>query len=306
MLTTFLLAFGFIPFGILIADRMKYATRRRKYVFWISLAIVGSFSGAFSFWNLTSNWFIVALSTFVFFIIYTTVFVSQRIWVGERDLNEVLRSISLDFLALDQVSERLSGIPALIGKKLQHDRVFILEPTSDQEQLCIVGEYADVSSAWGQMVPVETSITGKAFTEKESIVWNEVRACPYYHRISSDDTKAEIAVPIMYQGTFFYYQPADPLAAPVKLANGLDNAIDAFIERDGLVKETSDRVEGQIASLGLRQSITILTDYYSKAPNGNTSLDERLRQLKQLVRDYTEGLRQIDEFNSGLRDGTDE
>lgn len=107
---------------------------------------------------------------------------------------------------------------------------------------------------------------------------------------------------IYSQGTFFYYQPADRLAGPLKLANGLHNALHAFLETDGLVNEVQDRVEGQVARLGLREAIRILADYYSSAPNGNTALDEQLRELKRLVRDYTEGLRRIDEFSAGIHE----
>jgi hypothetical protein len=106
---------------------------------------------------------------------------------------------------------------------------------------------------------------------------------------------------IYNQGTFFYYRPADPLAAPVLLANGLTNAIQAFTARDGLAAEVSERVEGQIAQMGLREAITLLNEYYTSLPNGNTRLDEQTRELKRLVRDYTEDLRRIDEFNTGLK-----
>lgn len=109
---------------------------------------------------------------------------------------------------------------------------------------------------------------------------------------------------IYSQGTFFYYQPSDRLAGPLKLANGLNNALHAFTETDGLVKEVQDRVEGQIARLGLREAIRILTDYYSGASNGNTALDEQLRELKRLVRDYTDSLRRIDEFSAGIHELT--
>lgn len=107
---------------------------------------------------------------------------------------------------------------------------------------------------------------------------------------------------IYSQGTFFYYQSADPLATAVKLANGLSNAIHVFSEQETLVNEVSDRIEGQIARLGLREAIGILTDYYSSAPNGNTPLDEQLRELKRLVRDYAESLRRIDAFTVGMHE----
>lgn len=107
---------------------------------------------------------------------------------------------------------------------------------------------------------------------------------------------------IYSQGTFFYYQPADPLESAVKLANGLGNAINAFSEQETLVNEVSERIEGQIARLGLREAISILTEYYTTAPNGNTALDEQLRELKRLVRDYVDSLRRIDAFSVGMHD----
>lgn len=102
------------------------------------------------------------------------------------------------------------------------------------------------------------------------------------------------------QGTFFYYKPADPLASPVKLANGLLNSIQALTEHDGLVSEIMERVDAQIARIGLHDAIQILTEYYSTIPDGNTQLDEELRELKRLVRNYAEDLRRFSEFNVGL------
>jgi hypothetical protein len=107
---------------------------------------------------------------------------------------------------------------------------------------------------------------------------------------------------IYSQGTFFYYQPADPLSNAVKLANGLANAINAFTEREELVAEVTERVNAQIARLGLREAITVLSSYYTTASgNHNTSLDEPLRELKRLVRDYTDNLRSIDAFSAGIQ-----
>jgi hypothetical protein len=106
---------------------------------------------------------------------------------------------------------------------------------------------------------------------------------------------------IYNQGAYFYYQPADPLQPPLRLANGLSNALHIFSEQEELVSEVGERVEGHIARLGLREAITILTDYYTSAPNGNTALDEQLRELKRLVRDYADSLRRIDAFSAGIQ-----
>jgi hypothetical protein len=92
------------------------------------------------------------------------------------------------------------------------------------------------------------------------------------------------------------------LRNPVKLANGLTNAIQVFIDREGLVAEVNERVNARIASLGLREAIAALTEYYSNIPS-NTSLNQPLRELKRLVRDYTDSLRGIDEFSAGIGEG---
>lgn len=108
---------------------------------------------------------------------------------------------------------------------------------------------------------------------------------------------------IYSQGAYFYYRPADSLTTPVKLGNGLNNAIQFFAEADDLVKETNDRVEARIAQRGLRESIRTLTEYYDRPANGSqTSLDEQLRELKRLVRDYTDSLRRIDAFGAGMEE----
>ncbi|MFW6096866.1 MAG: tubulin-like doman-containing protein [Chloroflexota bacterium] len=105
---------------------------------------------------------------------------------------------------------------------------------------------------------------------------------------------------IYSQGTYFYYQPSDELKQPRRLENGLANAIATLETDEALVREIMERVDAQIARLGLQRAIQVLTDYYSAAPEGRTSVDDLARELKQQVRDYTEELRQISDFSRGL------
>ena len=140
---------------------------------------------------------------------------------------------------------------------------------------------------------------------------NELRAVrPIYvlPQFMVDSGKARLAFAlgsifgfVYNQGTYFYYQPLDTLAPPVRLGNGLSNAIQELETREGPLREIMERVEAQIARLGLQQSITILAEYYSIAPDGRSSLDELTRGLKQLVRNYADALRQIQAFSSGLK-----
>lgn len=106
---------------------------------------------------------------------------------------------------------------------------------------------------------------------------------------------------IYNQGTYFYYQPADELQAARRLGNGLANAIAALEEEEPLVREIMERVDGQIARLGLHQAIQRLTEYYEIPPKEAKALDELSRELKQLVREYAGELRGIEEFSRVMR-----
>lgn len=139
----------------------------------------------------------------------------------------------------------------------------------------------------------------------------EIRAFrPMYilPQFMSDASQARVAFAlghifgfIFSQGAYFYYQSADELASPMRLENGLARAIQALEANEELVREIMERADSQIARLGLQQAIEILTDYYQAVPEGRAPLDELVRELKRLVRDYTEELRQIDVFSAGAR-----
>ncbi|MCA9941382.1 MAG: hypothetical protein KC418_22225 [Anaerolineales bacterium] len=106
---------------------------------------------------------------------------------------------------------------------------------------------------------------------------------------------------VFNQGTHFYYRPADALAPPVRLGNGLDNAMESVAHQDDLIREMMERVESQVAHLGVQQTIDILSAYYTVVPEGRTPLDEVTRDLKQRVRAYADELRQIDAFSKGMK-----
>jgi len=101
---------------------------------------------------------------------------------------------------------------------------------------------------------------------------------------------------IYTQGTYFYYQAADALKPPMRLDNGLANAIQTLESQERLVREILDRVEGHVTQLGSQRTVEILADYYTVPPDGRSSLDDLTRELKQLVREYAQDLRQIDAF----------
>ena len=103
---------------------------------------------------------------------------------------------------------------------------------------------------------------------------------------------------IRSQGAYFYYHPDDQLERPTRLAQGLANALQAFVSEDGLVRRTRERVEGAIAHQGVETTLRQLTAYYDNS-GGRYSADDLVLELKQLVRDYADELRQIRQFTAG-------
>lgn len=100
---------------------------------------------------------------------------------------------------------------------------------------------------------------------------------------------------ITHQGAYFYYIPADPLARPIKLAQGWSNALQAFIKQDLLVRETWERIEQGVASRGIEATLRTLSTYYNTG-NGAIPTDDLILELKRLVRAYADELRQIHQF----------
>lgn len=100
------------------------------------------------------------------------------------------------------------------------------------------------------------------------------------------------------QGRYFYYQPADRLREPLLLGNGLPNAVGALTgaPAGALVSEIMERVDGHIARIGLQEAIARLTAYVESPTNDRSSLGELSRDLKRLVRSYTEELVEIDDL----------
>ncbi len=89
-------------------------------------------------------------------------------------------------------------------------------------------------------------------------------------------------------GVYYYYQPADELDEPIKLAQGKENAIQALGNQDGLVREVMQRVEARIEDVGFDQAQQDLEAFYTAPGPG----DELARELKRLVRDYAKRLQE--------------
>jgi hypothetical protein len=112
---------------------------------------------------------------------------------------------------------------------------------------------------------------------------------------------------IKNQGAYFYYSPADPLARPLKLAQGLANSLEAFCGQERLVLEVRERVEQVVAGRGVEATLRTLERYYQDG-NGRYPADDLVLGLKRLVRAYADELRQIHQFTpgSGWLDGDEQ
>ena len=69
---------------------------------------------------------------------------------------------------------------------------------------------------------------------------------------------------IKNQGAYFYYIPADPLARPVKLAQGLANSLNTFLNKNGLVQEVRERIDQIVAGRGIEAILRHLRQYYGE------------------------------------------
>lgn len=98
---------------------------------------------------------------------------------------------------------------------------------------------------------------------------------------------------ISSQGTHFYYQPGDALEPAVKLGQGMFNAIGALENAELICREIKERVDGQIAQMGLQSAIATLQEYYTSPTAERSQLGDLVRELKQLVRGFADELRQI-------------
>jgi len=108
---------------------------------------------------------------------------------------------------------------------------------------------------------------------------------------------------ILSRGFYYYYRPADPLDAPLKLGNGLANSIRAFAQADTLPQEAMARVEHRIEEMGTTKALSILTDYYNRDDgddgDGSTRLDGLVADLRKRVRAYANELRQAQRVAAG-------
>jgi putative methionine-R-sulfoxide reductase with GAF domain len=207
-LIALLLAFSCGPYAWAVAALKSLRTPFERTLLWVAVPTMGVVAGSLTLWPTLRSWLIVGLADGAFLLFFLYIFASQRLWVSDRVVNSLLEQLSRDIRSSSVMD--LTAIAKLIKVALNYNRVFILMVTERRDTLVVQGEAGDYPSVLGCEIPLNNTqaLTTRAFQLRETVAWNDVRygQCPYYHRLvdePSDDTCAEIAVPIIYNGTVF-------------------------------------------------------------------------------------------------------
>jgi len=131
---------------------------------------------------------------------------------------------------------------------------------------------------------------------------------PSFHTNDDSATQAfalGLVFKLLYtQGSWYYYRPVDRLDDPLRLAQGLQNAMQVFTAREGLAREVLERVERQIlVRLTTHQAIERLEAYYvagEQADKRGDELDGLDRRLRKAARDYAARLREMLAASEGI------
>lgn len=209
LIALLLLLYGLIPFRIMIVGVMKHQSRPLKNTI-RRLSIICAIGGSILiFWQLIDGtglltpiiYGIVGLLTVL--AVYIAVFIAVRLDIGKEATGRVIRELSMRTLATPYQQLALADVAEMIGTQLRYERAFILEPEDGTYALRVTGTYGD-KTPLGVVIPLEDSISGKAYQRGEAVVWNDVTACPYVYARDADNINgAEMAIPIKHQGNVF-------------------------------------------------------------------------------------------------------
>ena len=204
-LTVLLILYSITSFGILAMEAMKnvaWGTRVNNWVVLIALGGVLVAVGAYRVTQDISSLLVYGLiAGFIYFGVYT----NQRLWIGGSVTSDLIRQITTKVFTYPDVPQALqNAIPELIGTWLRYERVGTLLMGADPTCLTVTGVFGDVpQSLVGQKIQrTRGGIAWRAVERKTPVAWNDVRQCPYYLSLfdnkEEDDTRAEIAVPIIH------------------------------------------------------------------------------------------------------------
>ncbi len=271
---------GLIPYStFIISHHPEWLKPNDKRRLWYSVAILGPLLAFASLRSLAVEPPLIYFPIFLFICLYIVIFAIQRLWVGQKVLADVVQNIHLEFLNWSQASQKLLEVPQLIGSRLKIDRVFVLQPTPDEQYLRITAEHGDHPSIMGKEVPISQSVTGRAYLKKQPVIWNNVAACPYYHpTFTKDDTRAEMAIPILYHGTVY------------SILDVQSKVKGAYSPSDLAALETIGRVLGAAIAVDKRDQIfrsaTQLWQHVMSAPNSFKTEQDVFDVFAQFARQH--------------------
>jgi putative methionine-R-sulfoxide reductase with GAF domain len=246
LLALSLLLFAVVPFGVTLVSPVAYSRVHGSYVSsaLLALSVVVAYLSVAGLTRDRPDGIIIAT---VIGLTYGSIFVAQRLWAGERVYNDVLRELSIAFLAWPPHEANLQVAAALIGERFNYERVFLLLPTQKGDQLRIAAAHLQTHTLIDQRVPIDGSLTGKAYVTRRPVAWNDVDRCPYYYSALLTDTRAEIAVPIIHQDTVYAILDVQSVGPNV------------FTEKDTRVLETIGHMLGASMATQRRE------EFYSAA-----------------------------------------
>lgn len=174
-----------------------------RIVVW-GIVIIGSVTASvIGMHNLEKDGTVTFGLTSFFFLVMLSFFTAQRLWADSFIQKEIVSELTVDLMTWPRRGHKLNGAAARIGDDLRYGRVFILTKNSEHNRLFIEDQFGVNKSLNGEEIPFEDSICGRAYREKTTILWNDVRYCPYFYAVPDDDTRAEMAVPIMHQNVIY-------------------------------------------------------------------------------------------------------
>lgn len=126
--------------------------------------------------------------------------------VREKHIKETIQKISFDILRGKNFSEAINNIvPQSIISMFEEDvNVYILETINSNNYLRVVGGAGKYSPLINKEFPAHLGITGKALQDNSVIMVSDVSTSKYYLSLSDmQETKSEIAVPLIYENKIF-------------------------------------------------------------------------------------------------------
>jgi putative methionine-R-sulfoxide reductase with GAF domain len=199
-----LLGFAIIPYSLMVPNLYDDFDVAKSAFFWVILPLLGLVPNAILYSRATGTTAIVLITAALLLMLHFFAYALQRFRMGERVHLQIVLDISRCLLdAKDPLATLHTKVPHLLQEKMRYQRVFILEPNPARTELIVTGQAGTYPDLRQITFPSDAGISGHVFTSGEAHYFNDVGRCDYYHDASgddySDDTRSEIAVPIIHQ-----------------------------------------------------------------------------------------------------------